>query len=152
MKSALRALRFALFLGFVLTIVPTVIGCGHKAMWRTFPAQGELVTITPMQAYVQGRRMYVRVTVINRSNEPITIIRDAVRIVLPDARVIGRSTGSTSTHAPYTVMSGGAQAVYVDFLAEGFNWNDMGLANVDFSQAILIRGAMINVEPVRIER
>ncbi|MFO0678376.1 MAG: hypothetical protein U0169_17700 [Polyangiaceae bacterium] len=152
MQTALRALRFAFFLVSMAAFVPALSGCGKKAMWRTFPAQGELVSISPMQAYVQGKRLYVRVTVVNRSNEPVTIIRDAVRVVLPDARVIGRSTGSSSTHNPYYVPSGGAQQVYVDFMAEGFNWNEVGLANVDFSQAILVRGAMINVEPVRVER
>jgi hypothetical protein len=143
MKTVLYALFFAVALA----------ACGGpKEYMRAETVTTADVRILPIQVWTGGGKLWVRVTVVNSSPSTILVIRDAVRVHLPNGAVLGRATGSTSLHNPYSIPPGGAHAVYVEFEAQGFDWQDVGSAQVDFVNAIMKDGQPIAVPAMGVTR
>ena len=79
------------------------------------------VNVDPYRVYVRGPRIYVETNVSNHGMQPILVSRDAWALRLASGEVLGRSSGVTSTHAPYTIQPGETRRVFVDFMKEGVN-------------------------------
>lgn len=97
-------------------LVLSLGGCGRKTPLYAQPAQlyGD-VHIDPYRVYVKGTRIYFETHVTNRGLEPIVIRRDAWMLRLSSGEMLQRSSGVTSTHAPYTIQPGETRRVFVDF-------------------------------------
>lgn len=91
-------------------------GClGSKQTWRSQTVTSAEARISPLEVYRRKDRLFIRVTYTNLSNEMVTVDRDALQLQLENGRLLGRSTGTTSTHATYSIPPNGAHSIYVDF-------------------------------------
>lgn len=125
----------------------------NDGAWSANQVANDRVRITPGEISVSRDRLYVKMTLVNTSNDTLVVERDAVMLKLPDGRAVRRSTGITSTHKPYTVSPGGTQSVQVDFLpAESFDWSTVASVEVDFSQAVHAGAAAVPVPPLVVTR
>jgi hypothetical protein len=141
-------MRVALLLFTFSTLLFTA--CGSKHYWSATPAQGDGVHVDPMQAWVGGGKLWVRATVFNGGSLPVRVVRDEVACVLPGGQRIGRAAGATSLHNTYAIPPGESHAVYVEFEAEGFDWDGVPSVTVDFSKAIYRGEQPVNVAPMTI--
>ena len=141
-------MRLRLLLVSAFFLIATA--CGSKQLWTAFPAQGDGVRVDPIGTWVSGGKLWVRVTVSNGSPAPIEVVRDAVVCVLPNGQRLGRAMGSTTVHTAYMIPPGGAHAVFVEFSAQGFDWDTVPDVNIDFSPAMTRGGQPINVAPLPI--
>lgn len=136
MSKLCRMKRLAL--AFSLSLVAA---CGPgKEMLQAQPLDAGGIKVMPEQVYVDDDKLFVRVTVLNGTQQMITVMRDQIDAKLPDGNVIHRSQGSFSTHQPYMIPPGGAHAVYVDFQAQGFDWRLVPSVQIDFSNGVLTNG------------
>lgn len=91
-------------------------GClGSKQTWRSETVTSPEARVSPQEVYRRKDRLFVRVTYTNLSAETVTVDRDALQLQLANGRLLGRSTGTTSTHAIYSIPPNGAHSIYVDF-------------------------------------
>lgn len=94
-------------------------GCiGAKHTWRAQMVTSPEARISPQEVYRRKDRLFVRVTYTNLSTETVTVDRDALQLQLANGRLLGRSTGMTSTHPIYSIPPNGAHSIYVDFRDE----------------------------------
>jgi hypothetical protein len=148
MKLTRRSAMFAFLAGGA-----ALAGCGGgKQFWNAQPLQAGGILIQPSQVYVNGRRLYVRTTVINQTQAVLTVIRDSVTATLPTGQTVGRSSGSMTLHVPHTIAPGGSHAVHVDFMADGFHWRDYPAVQVNFTGAILANGAPVEIPPFVVQQ
>lgn len=140
--------RRPVLLGLLALLSMLALLACAKHYFQAQTAEGEGVTVQPMQVWVGGHKLWVRVTVINRGPEPIVVNRDAVTARLPSGQVVGRATGRTSLHDDYFIPPGGSHAVYVEFAEQGFDWDTVPQVTVDFSRAISRSGQAVPVAMV----
>ena len=125
------------FLALLATLV--LLSC-TKTYLHAEAAQAEGVVVQPMQAWIGGHKLWVRVNVINEGSEPILVDRDAVVARLPSGQSVGRALGRTSLHGAYMIPPSASHPVYVEFEEAGFDWDTVPRVTIDFTQAIT-RGA-----------
>lgn len=144
----------SLFVAFSFVALISAAAACHRGgsypeqSWTAAQITSPEVRITPGEISVSRDRLYVKTTLVNTSDKPLTVERDGIQLKLPDGRTLRRSTGMTSTHKPYIVQPGATQNVWVDFLAEGFEWNQYQSATVDFSEAIHAGATPVAVPPL----
>jgi len=130
-----------------------VLACGGgKHYWQAQPAQGGPITIQPEQIWVAHGKLWVRTNVVNGTGQPIMINRDAIVARLPNGAVVHRAAGSATIHAPYLIPPGGAHAVYVEFYADGLDWQTVPNAQVDFSPGLTVNGQPMAVPPLMVSQ
>lgn len=141
--------RFVILLTLTLPFI--IMGCGSKQYWSARSAKGSGVQIQPMQAWVGGHKLWVRVTVVNGSSDPIRVVRDGVTCALPDGHKIARASGSSTNHSAYFIPAGGSHAVFVEFEEVDFDWHNVPKVSVDFSKGIFGKDEQpVAVEPMEI--
>ena len=141
--------RFLIMLTFTLPFL--VMGCGSKQYWSARSAKGGGVQIQPQQAWVGGHKLWVRVTVVNGTPDPIRVVRDGMTAMLPDGHKVARASGSSTSHAAYFIPPGGSHAVFVEFEEVDFDWHSVPKVSVDFSKGIFGKNEQtITVEPMEI--
>lgn len=122
-------------------LVVASLGCGGgKQYWHAQPVNTAGIRILPQKVTVWGKLLYVDTEIWNDSAVPVMVDRDRVTLVLPNGSSVGRSQGTWTQHKGYVLPPGGRRAVNVDFKADGFKWSEVGNAQVEFSQAVLIEG------------
>jgi hypothetical protein len=87
------------------------------------------------EAWVAENIFKVRLFVQNLSQTVMFVDRDGFQLRLPDGRVLGRASGMTTVHKPYSLPPGSGHEVFVDFRDPG---NDMRL----YTGAALIVGGI----------
>jgi hypothetical protein len=140
--------RLLLFFVFVLalTSVTSLAGCmGAKERWRAAPVMTQEVRVVPQEIYRRKDRLFVRVTLWNLSMAPLTVDRDGVTAQLSNGAVLGRSSGLTTLHKPYTLPPGATQSIYVDFRDPAME--DAVAANIFWTGAVWDGARQIEVPP-----
>ena len=132
----------------VLAVVFCASCGGGRIPWRAAPIQGSGIMVTPTETYVQGHLLNVRTTFMNQGPLPITVNRDAVQLIMPDGRVVARSSGTYTQHTPYVIMPGMSHAVWVDFRAEGWRWQELPGAQVNWGPAVSVNGQPVAIGPM----
>ena len=120
---------------FAMLVVVGMIACG-KTYLHAAAAQNEGVTVQPMQVWIGGHKLWVRVNVVNEGSEPIVVDRDAVVARLPDGQAVGRSVGRTSLHGTYFIPPQSSHPVFVEFEETDFDWDRVGRATIDFTPGL----------------
>lgn len=144
----MAARRFAL--SAVLTAALAVSslavgGCGRhrgEPLYASTVIVGDSVLVRVKHAYVKGDRVVVKTYMENRTDEPVTIDRDALALKLKDGSVIPRASGRTTQHKPYVLAPREGRDVHVDFRLGGRN------AYID-EAALVIDGVQIGDEEPR---
>ncbi len=133
-----------LFGMLLLVAMLALLACSkHYLQARSAHAGG--ITVQPMQVWVGGHKLWVRVTVINDGAEPIVVTRDLVTARLPGGQTVGRASGAMTQHNNYVIPPNGSHAVYVEFAEQGFDWDTVPQVTVDFTQAIRREGRAVPV-------
>ncbi|MBS2014220.1 MAG: OmpA family protein [Deltaproteobacteria bacterium] len=145
MKSAL--LPKVLFAAALALTLPTATGCaGKKTHMHAEGVQAQGVRVSPSQVFSNGNVLVVKVNVINSAATPVVLDDDAMRLTLPDGRVVQpASHGKAKTVEPQ-----GSELVRVDFKSDGFKWREVQRAQLDVSKAVLVRGAPAALPPIEI--
>lgn len=145
--------RFLFTVCLSASLMGAGLGCGSRPQqaWSAIPVTTAAARITPGGISVRGDRLYVKTTFFNVGDKPLTVERDAILLRLPGGMTLQRSTGITSTHRPYNVMPGASQSVWFDFTAQGFDWQTVSNAEVDFSQAVHAGAEPVVVPPMPLQ-
>jgi hypothetical protein len=93
------------------------------------------------EAWVAENIFKVRLFVQNLSQAVMIIDRDGFQLRLPDGRVLGRASGMTTLHTPYSLPPGSGHEVFVDFRDPG---NDMRLYS---GAALVVGGISFSTDP-----
>jgi hypothetical protein len=134
----------------LLSLAVVLGGClGSKQTWTAQPVATAEVRIAPQEVYRRKDRIFVRVTLTNLTKENITVDRDGVSLQLEGGRVLGRSSGMTTQHHPYTVVPNGAHSVYVDFRDDGID-EGTNAANVVWKGAVYAGARELAIPPTPI--
>ena len=107
-----------------------------KSNLRAESAQSEGVIVQPMRVWIGGHKLWVRVDVTNEGEETILVDRDEIVARLPSGQTVGRALGRTSLHSAYVVPPHASHLVYVEFEEQGFDWDTVPRATIDFTPAI----------------
>src|SRR3954471_24337045 len=139
-------------LAVILMAVAVLLGgcLGSKQNWSAQPVATAEVRISPQEVYRRKNRVFVRVTLTNLTHENITVDRDGVSLDLGGGRVLGRSSGMTTQHHPYTVPPNGAHSVYVDFMDDGIDEGTAG-ANVVWRGAVFAGARELAIPPTPVQ-
>jgi hypothetical protein len=134
---------------FASSLLLSLAACpGEKIVLHAQPLASADVQVSPLELYVDGEKLWVRVLVTNTSQGTITVQRDAMTAHLPNGTVIPRAMGTFgSVHTPYVLPPGGVHPVYVEFAAQGFDWKDVPTAQIDFTGAVTRDGQAVQVPP-----
>jgi hypothetical protein len=144
MKRVLAVVLFALTMLFAG-------GCGSKTYWRAEPVVTSEVRIAPQEVYLSKNRLFVRVTVVNLTQETVIVSRDLVTLQLGGGRVVSRSSGMTTQHQAYSLNPGASRAVYIDFKDDEL-MDAVNSANVVWKGAIRAGSREIEVPPTPVQR
>lgn len=107
-----------------------------KTYLHAEPVQDEGVAVQPMQVWISGHKLWVRVNVVNQGSEPIMVERDAIVARLPNGVTVGRAMGRTSLHGAYFIPPYASHAVFVEFEEQGFDWDTVPRVTIDFTQGV----------------
>jgi hypothetical protein len=141
-------LAYALPCVFALSL-SSLTGCGgHKEYMHAQAVTSPDITVQPLEIWIGGKKLWVRVNVQNNSKSVVVVNRDAMTAHLGNGRTVGRAMGSYTQHEPYNIMPGSFHPVYVEFSQEGFNWHEVGPVQIDFTGAVLKDGAPVAVPPL----
>ena len=131
---------------YASVLAAALAGCGGgKIVLRAQPVDSADVRVTPMEVYVGGKKLWVRVSVQNNSKGTLIVQRDAMTAHLPNGQTLTRAMGSYTLHEPYVLPPGAMHPVYVEFEEQGFKWKDMPTAQIDFTGAITRDGQPVPV-------
>jgi hypothetical protein len=143
-----RSIRF-LFALALLVLAAAFAGCvGSRQTWTAQPVLAPGIAIQPVQAYRRGRLLFVQTMFVNQTGAPMVVDRDGAVLMMPSGAVLRRSVGTFTQHRPYMIPSGASQAVNVDFRAEGFDWDQVGSVQVNWSGAVSVNGAPVVLPPM----
>ena len=122
----------AIFTALVAVSSASVAGCGRhrEPLYASTVVVGDAVLVRVKHAYVKGDRVVVKTFMQNRTDQPVTIDRDAIGLRLEDGSVIPRASGRTTRHEPYLLSPGEGRDVHVDFR--------LGGRPADIGQAFLV--------------
>lgn len=119
----------------VLLAAIALLAC-TKSYLHAETAQAEGVVVQPMQVWIGGQKLWVRVNVANEGSEPILVDRDRVVARLPSGQTVSRAVGRTSLHGAYVVPPHTSHLVYVEFEELGFDWETVPRVTIDFTNAV----------------
>ena len=119
-----------------LLVLLALVAC-TKSYLHAETAQAEGVIVQPLQVWVGGHKLWVRVNVANEGSEAILVDRDRVVARLPSGQTVGRAVGKTSLHNAYVIPGHTSHLVYVEFEEAGFDWDTVPGATIDFTPAIM---------------
>jgi hypothetical protein len=125
---------------------------GGKVVLRAQPVDSAEVHVIPLEVYLSGKKLWVRINVQNTSQGTLIIQRDAMLAHLPNGQTLTRAMGSWGLHEPYVLPPGAMHPVYVEFEAQGFKWQDMPGAQIDFANGVTLNGQPIVVPPFTVSR
>ncbi len=131
---------------FLVLFATVALFACTKSYLRAETAQAEGVVVQPLQVWIGGQKLWVRVTVANEGSEPIVVDRDQVVARLPSGQTIGRSVGKTSLHGAYFIPPHTSHLVYVEFEEQGFDWDAVPRAVIDFTPAMTRGNQHISVQ------
>lgn len=97
-------------------------GCGRhrgEPLYASTVIVGDSVLVRVKHAYVKGDRVVVKTYMENRTDQPVTIDRDAIGLRLANGNVIPRASGRTARHEPYVLGPREGRDVHVDFRLGG---------------------------------
>ena len=96
-------------------------GCGRhrEPLYASTVVVGDAVLVRVKHAYVRGDKVVVKTFMQNRTDQPVTIDRDAIALRLTDGSVIPRASGRSTRHEPYLLSPGEGRDVNVDFRLGG---------------------------------
>lgn len=134
---------FARFIALFATVM--LFTC-TKSYLHAETAQAEQVVVQPLQVWIGGHKLWVRVNVANEGSEEILVDRDRVVARLPSGQTVGRSVGSTSLHGAYVIPPHASHLVYVEFEETGFDWDTVPQTIIDFTPAITRGNSHISVQ------
>jgi hypothetical protein len=100
----------------------SVGGCGRhrgEPLYASTVIVGDSVLVRVKHAYVKGDRVVVKTYMENRTDQPVTIDRDAIGLRLANGNVIPRASGRTTRHEPYVLGPREGRDVHVDFRLGG---------------------------------
>jgi hypothetical protein len=123
----------------------SVVGCGSKEYLRAQSIATPDVTVTPLQVWIGGKKLWVRVNIQNNGRSMIAVDRDAMTARTAAGQTVPRAIGTYTQHEPYNILPGSFHPVYVEFEEAGFDWRDAGVVQVDFSHSILRDGQAVPV-------
>ena len=131
---------------YASVLAAAIAGCGGgKIVLRAQAVDSADIRVTPMEVYVGGKKLWVRVTVQNNSRGTLILQRDAMTAHLPNGQTVTRAMGTYGLHEPYVLPPGAMHPVYVEFEEQGFKWRDMPSAQIDFNGAITRDGQPVPV-------
>ncbi len=134
-------------------LAATVAGCGGgKIILHAQPVDSPDIHVTPLDVYVGGKKLWVRLQVTNASQGTLILQRDAMTAHLPNGQTLTRAMGTYGMHEPYVLPPGAMHLVYVEFEEQGFKWKDIPSAQVDFAGAITKNGQPVVVPPFLVAR
>jgi hypothetical protein len=142
-----------LFHTVLLALTVAVAACGgEKIVLHAQPVDSAGVHVQPLDIYVGGKKLWVRLSVTNSGTGTLIVQRDAVVAHTPNGQTIGRAQGTYGLHEPYVIPAGGMHLVYVEFEEQGFKWKDMPSATIDFANAVTRDGQPVVVTPFAVSR
>ncbi len=108
---------------YVGVLAAALAGCGgEKIVLHAQPLDSADIHVQPLDVYVNGKKLWVRVQVTNASKGTLMVQRDAMTAHLPNGQTINRAMGTYGTHDPYVILPGAMHLVYVEFEEQGFKW------------------------------
>ncbi len=119
-----------------LFAVLALVAC-TKSYLHADVAQAEGVVVQPLETWIGGHKLWVRVDVVNEGQEAITVNRDAIVARLPSGQVVGRAVGRWTQHEAYVVPPQATHPVYVEFEEAGFDWDRTPSVTIDFGHALM---------------
>lgn len=138
---------------YASVLAAALAGCGGgKIPLRAQTVDSADVHVTPMEVYIGGKKLWVRITVQNLSKGTLIVQRDAMTAHLPNGQTLTRAMGSYTMHEPYVLPPGAMHPVYVEFEEQGFKWKDMPSAQIDFTGAVTRDGQPVAVPPFTVGR
>ena len=141
--------RIAYALPFALALSLSSVACGgHKEYLHAQAVTSPDITVTPLEIWIGGKKLWVRLNVANNSKGTVIVNRDAVTAHLANGQTVARASGTYTQHEPYVIMPGSFHPVYVEFSEQGFNWHAVGAVQIDFTNAIMKDGQPVAVPPV----
>jgi hypothetical protein len=117
--AASNRLLSALFLATVAISSASLGGCGRhrgEPLYASTVVVGETVLVRVKHAYVKGDKVVVKTMMVNKTDKPVTIDRDAIGLKLDDGTVISRGSGRSKL---YVLAPGEGRAVHVAFPLHG---------------------------------
>lgn len=110
----------------------SLAGCGRyrEPLYASTVVVGDAVLVRVKHAYVKGDKVVVKTFMQNRTDQAVSIDRDAIGLRLEDGSVIPRASGRTTRHEPYLLSPGEGRDVNVDFR--------LGGRAADIGQAFLV--------------
>ncbi len=132
-------IRFSHVLFFLLVALSfplAAAGCSHKEYLAAQAIATPDVTVTPLEIWIGGKKLWVRLSVQNNAKSAIIVNRDAMTAHLANGQTVTRASGAYTQHEPYVIVPGSAHPVFVEFEEQGFAWRDVGGAQIDFTNAI----------------
>jgi hypothetical protein len=141
--------KIAYALPFALALSLSSVACGgHKEYLHAQAVISPDITVTPLQIWIGGKKLWVRVNVQNSSRGTVIVNRDAMTAHLANGQTLSRASGSYTQHEPYVIMPGSFHPVYVEFEEQGFKWRDIGGVQIDFTNAVMKDGQPLAVPPL----
>ena len=143
----MRRIVFALPVVFALSLSSVACG-GHKEYLHAQTVTSPEVVVTPIEIWIGGKKLWVRVNVQNNTKGTLVVNRDAMTAHLASGQTVNRASGTYTQHGPTMIPAGSFHPVYVEFQEEGFSWHDVGGAQIDFTNAIMKDGQPVAVPPL----
>jgi hypothetical protein len=122
-----------------------IAGCASKEYLHAAAVATPDVTVTPLQIWIGGKKLWVRVNVQNNGKSMIAVNRDAMVAHTAAGQTVSRAIGTYTQHEPYNILPGSFHPVYVEFEEAGFHWREVGTVQVDFADSILRDGQPVSV-------
>jgi hypothetical protein len=146
-KRATRSVRVthAICAASFVAALSIIAGCASKEYLRATAIATPDVSVTPLQIWIGGKKLWVRVNVVNNSKSMIVVDRDAMTAHTASGQTVPRAIGTYTQHVPYNILPGSFHPVYVEFEEAGFDWREVGAVQIDFANSILLDGQAVPV-------
>ncbi len=153
---------------YAVALAATLAACGgERATLHMQPVATADVSVTPTEITISGKKLWVKLMVQNRTSGVVMLQRDQIVAHLPNGQTLARAMGTygggwgygyayaggyEGIHAPYIMPPGSMHPVYVEFEEQGFKWQDIPSAQIDFAGAITKDGQAVPVPPFVVSR
>jgi hypothetical protein len=147
-------------------LVVTLSACGgEKAVLHMQPVATADVRVTPTELKISGKKLWIKLMVSNSSSGVLMIQRDQIVAHIPGGQTLTRAMGTYggygwgygygaeyASHQPYVLPPGAMHPVYVEFEQQGFKWEDIPSAQIDFAGAVTRDGQIVPVPAFVVSR